>query len=236
MSQTRLGTATAVNPFSTRCIRPGALPFLFYTGNSPVGLVDRMVALGGRAQIVGPHGVGKSTLLAALVPALSAAGPVSSIALHDGQRRLPPDWRANAARVQAHTVVVDGFVQLSRWQRWQLKRRCARHEWNLLVTAHQDVGLPTLLNLAPSLSTLLQVADRLQLGFANPVPSEQVARRFESCRGNLREALLALYDDYERRRADGAVFGQVSDRDGCADGAVSASSASGDVAPATAGR
>src|SRR5262245_4595947 len=65
---------SGMNPFSTRHIRPGALPYLFPPGESAAGLVDRLQAAGWCGQIIGPHGSGKSTLLAALVPALEAAG------------------------------------------------------------------------------------------------------------------------------------------------------------------
>ena len=43
-------------------------------------------------EILGPHGAGKSALLATLIPAVERAGrrPVL-VELHDGQRRLPLD-------------------------------------------------------------------------------------------------------------------------------------------------
>src|SRR5437016_5663581 len=81
------------NPFSTRFVRPGALPFRFSAGQTAASLVARLHELHWRAQIVGPHGTGKSTLLAALLPEIEAAGQqVRAIALHDGQRSLPADF------------------------------------------------------------------------------------------------------------------------------------------------
>ena len=58
-------------------------------------LVESLATAGWRGQIVGPHGSGKSTLVAALLAALAAAGrPGGRVALHDRQRRLPRGWRA----------------------------------------------------------------------------------------------------------------------------------------------
>jgi hypothetical protein len=230
MTDLAIGAATAANPFSTRCIRPGSQPFIFADNEDAPLIVARFVALGCRAQIVGPHGVGKSTLLAALVPALAAAGrPAYRIALHDGQRRLPIDWRRNANEESAKTILIDGFEQLSRLSRWRLKLACRRRDWGLLVTAHRDVGLPTLVELAPSLVTFRRVVDRLLQPHADEMPSELVAASFAACGGNMREALLALYDDYERLRyGRRAVAPQVSDCAGCDDGAARECSASSD--------
>jgi hypothetical protein len=169
------------------------------------------------------------------MPALAAAGrPACLIGLHDEQRRLPRDWRQAATRVQAGTIIVDGFEQLSHWNRWRLKRACRRGGWGLVVTAHKDVGLPTLAELKPSLAMFQRVVDQLQAHHADALPPELVAQRFVACGGNMREALLALYDDYERRRIERAGASQVSDCagcDGCTDQAYSASS-DGTPAPA----
>src|SRR5205809_770947 len=62
------------NPFATRFIRPGAIPFLFLDGNSAAAIVERLKANNWRGQIMGEHGSGKSTLVATLVPVLKAAG------------------------------------------------------------------------------------------------------------------------------------------------------------------
>ena len=73
------------NPFSTRFVRPGAVPYLFAPGQSADGLVRRLAGFGWRGQIIGPHGSGKSTLLAALAEPLARAGRRSwTVCLHDG--------------------------------------------------------------------------------------------------------------------------------------------------------
>src|SRR5690349_19179309 len=78
------------NPFSTRWTWPGAVPFLFPVGVTVESLVAKLPASHWRGQIIGPHGTGKSTLLATLLPAIEQAGRSPElIVLRDGQRRLP---------------------------------------------------------------------------------------------------------------------------------------------------
>jgi hypothetical protein len=68
------------------------MPYVFPPGQNAESLVDRLGQCGWRAEIVGPHGSGKSALLAALTAAIERAGPRTVlVALHDGQRRLPLD-------------------------------------------------------------------------------------------------------------------------------------------------
>src|SRR5207244_3306778 len=80
------------NPFATCWTRPGALPFRFADGENAERLIAKLAVQSWFGAIVGPHGSGKSTLLETLKPALVASGIyVTSISLHDGQRRLPRD-------------------------------------------------------------------------------------------------------------------------------------------------
>ncbi len=62
------------NPFATRHVRPGAIPYRFAPGSAAEGVVERLAAADWQGQIIGPHGSGKSTLLATLLPAIESAG------------------------------------------------------------------------------------------------------------------------------------------------------------------
>jgi hypothetical protein len=197
----------ASNPFSTRSVRPGALPFLFPPGLDAPGLVRALAAQGWCGAILGPHGSGKSTLLAALLPALRGGGtePVL-VALHDGQRALPAGaWRdlLRPAPSRSRIAVIDGYEQLSRWQRWRLWRLCRRRGHGLLATAHTPVGLPVLLRLRVTPETAGRVVEQLlravpEAAALQPGTAELAARLGRQS-GNLREVLFELYDDYERR-------------------------------------
>src|SRR5687767_14761631 len=131
------------NPFATRFTRPGALPFLFPPQQTPQTLVDALAAAGWWGEIIGPHGSGKSSLLAALIPEVAARGRrVVHFTLSQGERKLPnePDeeWTKDTQ------VVVDGYEQLSWFSRRRLKARCRRDGAGLLITAHEGCGLPSL--------------------------------------------------------------------------------------------
>lgn len=195
------GFPQAENPFSTRHIRPSALPHRFPPGQTAQGLVELLRALGWQGEIVGPHGSGKSSLLCAIIPALAGAGRHAFlIELHDGQRRLPVDLRRVEDLTQDTVVVVDGYEQLSSFSRWRLRRFCRRRRLGLLVTSHQPTGLPLLCrtSVAPALAG--EIVRVLLAGRNELVDADELARRLDAHRGNLRELLFELYDVYERRR------------------------------------
>ena len=185
------------NPFCTRRVRPGAIPFLFADDTTAATLVARLRANDWRGQIVGPHGSGKSALLAALIPAIERAGrQVLLLELHDAERSLPRDFWRGPQLASATLPIVDGYEQLGRWTRFRLKRCCRR----LLVTAHTSVGLPDLCRTAVDLDLACRVAAQLQQGHTPLVSARDVAERFPRHVGNLRELLFDLYDLYEQRQ------------------------------------
>ena len=186
----------AENPFSTRRTRPGAMPFIFSAGEDAETLIARLRENRWWGEILGPHGAGKSALLATLIPAIVQAGrrPVL-IELHDEQRCLPqPESDPSTL------LMVDGYEQLSRWSRWRLKRLCRRRGCGLLVTAHDSVGLPQLYRTAPTRELAETIVGRLMAGRTPPFTAAEVTDCFVRRGGNLREVLFDLYDLYERRR------------------------------------
>jgi len=211
---------SADNPFSTRYTRPGAIPFRFPPGSDADKLVEQLRCQGWRGAIVGPHGSGKSSLLAALIPAIRRAGKeVLLVELHDGQRRLPVDLEKgsgvfvcqadSAAQVGSQTktpdpfsgvVIVDGYEQLSWWNRLRLRGVARRRRFGLLVTSHAPTSLPLLFRTATSLELAQAIVRSLLAGRPELVSPEQLAQRFELRQGDLRELLFDLYDLYEQRR------------------------------------
>ncbi len=203
MSFARPEADAPANPFCTRCVRPGALRFVFSAGESAAALVARFRLDRRRGAIVGPHGSGKSTLLATLLPELERDGQrVSAIALHDGQRRLPEHFLRR--HLAADTVlVIDGYEQLGFIGRCRLRWLCWRRQLGLLVTAHGPVGLPVLLQTGVDLPLARRIVSELQEGFEMRVHEDDVARAFPHCDGNLRELMFALFDLYEARQRKG---------------------------------
>jgi hypothetical protein len=197
----------ASNPFATRFTRPGAIEFLFPEGESAAGLVGKLRDHGWHGQIVGPHGSGKSTLLAALEPAILEAGRTTlRRSLAGGQRQLPlplplGEGRGEGDPVEARRIVliIDGFEQLSWWQRRKAKAACRRAGAGLVVTAHADVGLPTLFETKPTLELAHLLVRRLLPAGDATLSDADVAAAFARHPGNLRETLFALYDLYQAR-------------------------------------
>jgi len=188
------------NPFATRFIAPGALAFLFPAGESAESVVQRLKKNGWWGQIIGPHGSGKSTLIATLGPALAAAGrEVILLAVRGGQ---PPPPLPAHDQIGSHTqIIVDGYEQLGFWRRLRLKWLARRAGAGLLVTAHVGVGLPALYETKAELKVVQEVVARLTAGSDIPLAPEDVSSALAAAKGNVREALFQLYDTFEQRRS-----------------------------------
>ncbi len=192
---------TIENPFSSRHIQPGALPFLFTSGETPAGLLQRFDADGLWGQIIGPHGSGKSTLLGTLLPQLQSRGlDIVHGAYRGGRFRWLTDVAARPAAGVQRIVVIDGFERLSLLSRWYWKLRCWRRGDGLLVTAHRDLGLPTLYQTEVTPQLAQRVVDQLLAdGDAGIFPLD-VKEALGEHHSDLRSTLFALYDLYEFRR------------------------------------
>ncbi|MCC6124929.1 MAG: hypothetical protein IT426_08205 [Pirellulales bacterium] len=189
------------NPFCTRRIRPGALPYLFPPGMSWEIIFERLQNAAGWGEIIGPHGSGKSTLLAGLIPRLEAEGwRVQRIDLHDGERRLPVDLRKIPATETPFLLVVDGYEQLGGLNRFRLRRHCRRRGWGLIVTAHRPAGLPKLFDCTPSVELARQIVQTLLADGERLFSPAEISGCYARSKGNLREMLFGLYDLFEQRR------------------------------------
>jgi hypothetical protein len=197
------------NPFATRFIHPGAQPFLFADGSNAHKVVDRLEENDWWGQIVGPHGSGKSTLISTLEPALEQHGrDVIHLRMHENERQLPAKLFSSNVWRPATQLVVDGYEQLSRVNRWRIKRHCRRQNCGLLVTTHVDVGLPTIYTTEPTVqiaeqlvAQLLELHGNSELVGEGPYASERIRPLLDKHRGNLRELLFELYDLYESERS-----------------------------------
>lgn len=188
------------NPFSTRFIRPGAIDYLFPPGVSADSLATDLQQQNWRGSIIGPHGSGKSSLLAALLPAFESRGRrIVQQQLQNGQRQL--DWTPLKWREWANDtlVIIDGYEQLSLWQRTLLSLRCWQRGTGLLVTAHQPVRLPLLFATKPSLELALGIVQRVLPASDDRITPADVAEAYARRQGNLREMLLSLYDVFRSR-------------------------------------
>jgi len=189
------------NPFCTRRVRPGAIPFFFPPHESVEDLVARFQSAGRRGEIIGPHGSGKSTLLAALLSAFERAGQCAALVeLHDGQRRLPPELWTDARLRPSAILVIDGYEQLSLFSQWRLKRFCRRRDIGLLITSHQPMGFPTLYQTAATPELLAKIVAYLSGSRSSGLSEEELSQILARHHGDLREVLFALYDIYEQNK------------------------------------
>jgi hypothetical protein len=195
------GPESAANPFSTRCVRPGAVDYRFPAGHGADQLLARLEQNGWQGQIVGPHGSGKSALVATLREALEKRGRAALLVeLHDAQRRLPLSRRRLRELAAGTVVIVDGYEQLGWWSRSGLRRFCRRKGLGLVVTSHRSVAFPDLFRTTTSLSLAREIVDQLAGQDPSPFTGAELEERFLQHGGNLREVLFDLYDLYERRR------------------------------------
>jgi energy-coupling factor transporter ATP-binding protein EcfA2 len=188
------------NPFATRFIRPGAIPFLFLDGDSAEAIVDRLRSHNWRGQIIGPHGSGKSTLLATLTPLIEAAGrSVLSLKIGPGERKHPPlDPTSLSPTTQ---IIIDGYEQLSWWSRWKLHHLARVAKAGLLVTAHANVGFPTLYQTKPSEAVAQAVVEQLTEAEGLPIPEAEILAAYHSTGGDIRETLFKLFDVHQQRHS-----------------------------------
>lgn len=188
------------NPFATRFIRPGAIPFLFLDGDSAESIVDRLKGHNWWGQIIGPHGSGKSTLLATLTPLLESAGrSVLSLKIGPGERKPPP---LDSSSISSTTqIIIDGYEQLSWWSKWKLRRLAHRFKTGLLVTAHANAGFATLYQTKPSEAVAQVVVKRLTETKGLPIPEFEISAAYHSTGGDIRETLFKLFDVHQQRNS-----------------------------------
>ncbi|MCL2348775.1 MAG: hypothetical protein FWC50_11020 [Planctomycetaceae bacterium] len=213
------------NPFSTRNISPGTIPYLF-EWNQPNSdtkvLYDSFAKSNFLAQIVGPHGSGKSTLLAALLTTLQQNGHNTVfVSLHDRQRFLPGKfWKElptencrffpyKKTGVKPPILVIDGYEQLCYLTRFFLQFAKKTTGCGLLITTHYAFcGVPVLHQTATSLETFKAIVRNLLHHFdttpkiiSSRFSDEFLESLFFEKHGNIREMLFALYDRYEENRS-----------------------------------
>lgn len=192
-------TSRHSNPFSTCWTRPHSARYVPVGDATPALLVQQLATLDWRGEIVGPHGVGKSTLLVQLQPLAEAAGRLWQ-RVHVQPEHKRQAWRAlRTLPLSARSLlVIDGFEQLSWHQRWRVCRRCLKANAGLLVTTHQPAGLPWLARLQPDEELGLRIFGALTASHPTQVSASDYRNAFNACNGNLREVFFNLYDLHER--------------------------------------
>lgn len=190
------------NPFRTDCLH--ALTYRFLERDMSA-LIASLGQLRYRGAIIGPHGHGKSTLLAGLSARLEQAGkPTHHLRLNEEtrqqNRQLVKEWIRSARPMQI--LLLDGAEQLSHWQWWRV-RQASKQFAGLIVTAHRPGILPTVHECRTSPELLTQLVQELHQQC--PIPIElNVSLTFQQHQGNIRECLRAFYDQCASHPGDKA--------------------------------
>jgi len=148
--------STTSNPFCSRFLQPGYIPFCFPGTESVSQLADRIRAPRGRRaprgktaqaalrlSIVGPHGSGKSTLLHELCQELRGDRQSNCqidsglIVLHSSSNKLAA-LRSILRQIHRDPwCLIDGYEQIPRWAQFLLVAWAKTRGVALCVTAHR---------------------------------------------------------------------------------------------------
>ncbi|WP_425398429.1 hypothetical protein [Aeoliella sp.] len=199
------------NPFATCWLGPLGTSYVATDGNAPSQLASKLASQGWRGQIVGPHGVGKSTLLRALEREATRLGwRWVEVALHSD--RKPSLARLLPTRLdQSALLVVDGFEQLHTLERLLVRWHCWRSGAGLLVTTHRPFRLPTLLEISPDEPSAVAVFEQVTSGADTQVTKHDALVAFNACNRDMRQMFDRLYDLHEHRKRTADVANKRRD-------------------------
>ncbi len=195
------------NPFSTRFVRPGAIVYQRHDGRSLNDLVDDFFDRHhGRASIIGPHGSGKSTLVAGLTEFFAERAEVFVYRLSTSDRNFARIWSDRQKWRPRNVVIVDGYEQFSVWSRWRLNVSVRRARASLLITAHHAFrGFPVLWETSIDEAIAIQLRDNLLEPYPELLSLADVEDAWREARKrfppDLRETLMSLYDGAEVQKA-----------------------------------
>ena len=114
-------------------------------------------------------------------------------------RRDKPGGSSTVAQ-NPRLLIIDGYEQLSWLERRRLIRHCHRTSTGLLVTAHAETQLATLIRLAPQQALIAQLVAQLCSEVSTPITSSDLAASLACHGSNVREIFFDLYDRHERNR------------------------------------
>lgn len=195
------------NPFRVQRLGPDGCAYVFPPFLDRTRLLDDVETAGWNAEICGPHGVGKSTLM----QTVGAEARARCLRVAHWQARtdapaLPAFWRLRL--LACDVVLMDGAEALRPGAARALLRATARLRVGLVTTTHRPQGHGHFVRLESSAECFAaMVAERLadesavfraalarQLGHA---PEDALAR----ANGDMRAAFFRLYDTCEDAHA-----------------------------------
>ncbi len=138
----------------------------------------------------------------------SKAGSGGVVVWHQLRKTCPASMRIRWDLLQGQAdrvLVLDGYEQLSIFARFRLLAAQKRHRYGVLITSHRPTWFPTISNLTitPELAIeiIQEILSESEVNFAPP-NSTNVATMLDRHRGNMRELLMELYDQFEAEQAE----------------------------------
>ena len=157
-----------------------------------------------RGTIIGPHGSGKSTLVASLVSKLPSIVPNSKIHTlrFSTDKSAAKSLNISVKEWTPHSIaILDGYEQLRFWSRLRVAWIARARSISIMATAHRPVrGFETLWETSVTESSSQWVVEQLLLqselpNGANELLQSEAWSRSRSKHGqNLRESLFDMYD------------------------------------------
>jgi energy-coupling factor transporter ATP-binding protein EcfA2 len=198
-----MSTVVSRNPFSTRFIRPGVIPW-HSTTTSPSALLKSLKDLNNRVVISGPHGSGKSTLLCHFC----------SVAREQGYKVYYLRCRSWIDVMRAirlffdvrprHDFVCIDSLEILSISGWFLCSVADLRGIRVVGTVHERpwwCTWPVLINTKTSFKTFDKIVRELMTKFCRTeiinFSREMLQEVFKRNSGNLRESFFELYDHYE---------------------------------------
>jgi energy-coupling factor transporter ATP-binding protein EcfA2 len=194
------------NPFSTKFVQPGAITYQRADGGTLEQLVESFdQACHGWASIVGPHGTGKSTLVASLRSVFEKSRPVFAYRLTEQDRSLVSVTDDRSQWSRSSVVVIDGYEQLSWWRAWRVSCWVRRAQCGFLITAHRPMrGFAVLWRTAIDEELAIALRDELLIGREDLLAACDLLSAWNAARAeyptNMRETLFAMYDWVEQQK------------------------------------
>ncbi len=195
------GSGQPFNPFSVHRVEPGALPYVGEGEASLDAILCRLIVLGMRGQITGPHGAGKTTLLVHLHRRAAELGWEVSMFRARRERVVWPKGERTGETPVPRLMFIDSAEQMPRWAWAWLKRSAAVRGVGLVVTTHRDLGLPPLHRREVDAACAKQIVEMLSDSERAEQPAlAELGSMLKTTHGSMRDVLFALYDRYEGRR------------------------------------
>jgi energy-coupling factor transporter ATP-binding protein EcfA2 len=203
-----------VNPFSTRFWIPGTIPYLFDEQEKldVHTLIREKFESGLVMQIVGSHGSGKSTLLRTITRYLEQQHfTIRLEVLNDHRRKLSPDFLP-IRHDKRMFYMIDGYEQLSFWERFRLRFQHWSLTGGLLLTTHKPVlGIRVLYKTTPQFELFVKLVQKLTKTFSASSSDSfsgsfsfgttELREIYQRADGNFRTAFFELYDIVQEKES-----------------------------------